>query len=554
MARVPAGELAHTFEMQPELIPSILRNLGTAIMTSDLAFRRRLTTYLGEVAGASARDTIQHVVTIVVLDPLRYDEDPGFRAVIDDALPKALSHLSVAGTRGVLRELNRSTSLDFDAFEAAAAAAGIAPRESARRRVDFDATKFQIPDDLSGPIEASIFSLSSSFFTSAEAKRFLDSVHAASPNRKIIVLGDRAIGDAAGIPRVAFLDSYSRSFTPWPRDPFSVARSMPGGVVFVNRPNVQPQRPEDRNMARAIVQQLPAALDAAWKQPRWTTSPQPFHNGNILFSAGTLWISIHSVETRALALVGLNRVPIETFNDRAAADRYREAVRHAARDLGAFYRATPRFVHSLDSLDVLGGGANIDLDSVLTILPRSDGRIDALVGDIGLGVKFAHEAPSAEWSAVRDAYVFRDEPEGLRQAIVSAQSRPASVALQRYLDEIVMELARNGLTIRRLPLLDVPLSLLTNGETSGNVQSFLMTWNNVVLEKRGARRRAEGFASILPSADRYARQVFALSGYELDLFPPLIRSIVLGGGYRCASSQVRPLEKRRAPATPAGGQ
>jgi hypothetical protein len=72
---------------------------------------------------------------------------------------------------------------------------------------------------------------------------------------------------------------------------------------------------------------------------------------------------------------------------------------------------------------------------------------------------------------------------------------------------------------------------------------FLITWNNVVLENR----RAEGFASQLPSADRYAGQVFAASGYKLDLFPPLIRSIELGGGYRCASNHLRPLPAPRPP-------
>jgi len=61
-------------------------------------------------------------------------------------------------------------------------------------------------------------------------------------------------------------------------------------------------------------------------------------------------------------------------------------------------------------------------------------------------------------------------------------------------------------------------------------------WNNVVLENR----RAEGFASQIAEADAYAKKTFAVAGYELVLFPPLKRSIELGGGYRCASNHLRP--------------
>jgi hypothetical protein len=84
-------------------------------------------------------------------------------------------------------------------------------------------------------------------------------------------------------------------------------------------------------------------------------------------------------------------------------------------------------------------------------------------------------------------------------------------------------------TVRRLPLLILPAAMLARSNIDASSE-FLLTWNNVVLERRGAKRRAEGFASLLPSADRNAQQVFAASGYELDLFPPLIGSVVRRGG------------------------
>ena len=83
------------------------------------------------------------------------------------------------------------------------------------------------------------------------------------------------------------------------------------------------------------------------------------------------------------------------------------------------------------------------------------------------------------------------------------------------------------MNVRRVPLLKMPQ------------KAFLITANNVVLETRGTVRRAEGFASLLPPVDAAAREAFAASGYHLDLFPPLARSVVLGGGYRCASNHLR---------------
>jgi len=90
------------------------------------------------------------------------------------------------------------------------------------------------------------------------------------------------------------------------------------------------------------------------------------------------------------------------------------------------------------------------------------------------------------------------------------------------------------MTVRRLPLLNIPASLLAQEGIPEGFE-FLMTWNNVVIEKR----RAEGFASLLTAGDEIARKTFDAAGYKLNLFPPLVRSIVLGGGYRCASNHLR---------------
>ncbi len=497
MAREPAADLARTMAANPELMPKILRNLGTAMMSSDPALRESLTKYIAAVLRSSMRNDAKRLASIAVLDPLRYINDGAFRARMDALLPQTMSGLPATVARAILDELTDSASLDFDTFEKAAAATGVIKRTSASRRVLFEPT-LAMPDDVSGPIEASFFSLSSAFFKPAEVRRFLSAVHAASPNRKIVVLGDAAM--KKNLPAsVTFIDDHSRAFTPWPRDPFIVARSAKGRVVFVNRPNLQPDREEDRNMVRAIVQE--------WDDSAWTLAPIPFHNGHILLTPSAVWISIHTVEPRVLSLFGLDHVPTETFNDSAAIARYLDVVKRAAAELQDFYRRPVRFVHPLDAspdlMQRVGGGAGIDLDSIVTILPPST----ALVGDITIAVKY-------DLSAYGDT-----------EKILAAQSSPKAIALQRFLDVIAEELQRDGMTVRRLPLVLVPAS-----------PDFLITWNNVVLEKN----RAEGFASLLPSADAYARKIFEASGYKLVLFPPLLRSIMLNGGYRCASNHLRP--------------
>ena len=466
-------------------MPLVLRNLGTALMRGD----QRISEYLGRVARATPASDLAQLATVIMIDPLRYSEDPAFRSRMNAMIPRTLALLPPAERKRLLDADTPMRSVDFEA---------LAPKRS----IPFGKA-LRIPDD-SSPIKASIYSLNSDFLSIAEAQGFLDAVHKSAPQRKLIVLSDMHLAGAK------IIDSYSRPFTPWTRDPFIVAHDAQG-LVFVNRPNAQEKRAEDQNMARAIAQQ--------WDDARWTVAPLPFHNGNNLVMPSAVWISMHSLEPRVLSLLGLDRVPVETFDTPAGVARYVSVVEGAARELEKFYRRPVRFVHPMtaspEMMRRLSGGAGIDLDSVLTILP--DGN--ALVGDLNLGMSIARDA---DWSAVRREYKLK--------GVIPAQPP----ALQAYLDAIAAELQRDGMTVRRLPLLSIPASLVDQPGVPEGFQ-FLMTWNNVVIDKR----RAEGFASLLPDGDQLARKTFAAAGYDLVLFPPLIRSVVLGGGYRCASNHVR---------------
>jgi hypothetical protein len=79
-------------------------------------------------------------------------------------------------------------------------------------------------------------------------------------------------------------------------------------------------------------------------------------------------------------------------------------------------------------------------------------------------------------------------------------------------------------------------------------RDFWITWNNVVVEPRaGGGFRAEGFASLLAGADARVERVFAEVGIHLDMLPPLVHSVVLNGGYRCASNHLRAAAGERRP-------
>jgi hypothetical protein len=430
---------------------------------------------------------------------------------------------------------------------------GPPPRQSADRRVPY-APGLRFTDDVERPLAASVYSLPSFFFDAATADAFLSAVRKAAPDRELIVLIDpplhRALAARAAALRLRLLETPGgRSYSPWPRDPFSLVRSAQGGVVVVVRPNLQPAREDDAWMGAELVQGLPEDLDRAWGRVTWTEAPVPFHNGQILPGEGAAWITLHSLEPRILALLGLPRVPVETFGTAAGIARYVEAAGRAARELSDLWGRPVRFVHPLpapggdaaagsDLLRRIGGGAGYDLDSLVTLLPgRRKAPPTALVADVTAGRELLARLPAAEWKALGAGWSLAPEGAPLVAAVTAAQRTERAGQLDAFLDLTAEHLASAGFRVRRLPLLGIPFELLR--DPGGLQGEFLLTWNNVVAETRDGALRAEGFSSLLPSGDRAAREAFAAAGARLDLFPPLTRSVILNGGYRCASNHVR---------------
>lgn len=528
-ARVSPETLEAQLVADPSTIPQTMRALGEALMTDrslDSYLPRVALAYANAISPTFSRERDLPLLTIFqFVDPMRYLRDPAFRARIDAILPRTLDASVDRSVRAAaLHEMNDVLRVGFDVAERAARAWGFDIRDTATRKIDFDAKSLRMPDDLSGPIEASIYSINSNFFTVEEARAFLTAVRKAAPKRRIVVLSDLMLDGLA----VDVIDTRGRPYTPWPRDPFTIAHDANGGVVFVNRPNLQPDREEDANFVRGLIQALPKSADEAWKA-RWTIAKTPFHNGHILLTPDAVWISLHTVEIRALQILGISRVPVQTFDTAAGITRYENAVKQAANELATLYERPVHFVHPLEAKPELmrhiAGGAGIDLDSIVTMLPPKS----ALVGDLTLGENIAR---TTDWTRAHAAYHFTGDAQSIGTRIADAQSAPRVQSLQTFLDTVAQSLVSRGITVRRVPLLNIPATMIREGVE----KDFLLTWNNVVLEPK----HAEGFASLLDEGDAMARDAFAKSGYALTLYPPLIRSVQLSGGYRCASNHVRP--------------
>jgi hypothetical protein len=241
-------------------------------------------------------------------------------------------------------------------------------------------------------------------------------------------------------------------------------------------------------------------------------------------------------------------VPVASFATAAGIDAYLAAAERARRELETLYGRPVRFVHPLpDSgeiaarsglMNALGGGAGFDLDSYLTLLPSREGRTSALVGDLDAGRELVARLPAEDLAALRGFFGLVPSGEALRDSIASAQRAGRPRALAGYLDLVAAHLAKQGLPVARLPLLLVPTALLAD-RAGVEHPDFLLGWNNVVVEVVAGEAVAEGFASSLATGDEEARRVFAAAGCRLGLVPALRSSVVLNGGYRCASNHLR---------------
>ncbi len=417
------------------------------------------------------------------------------------------------------------------------------------REIPFARIEDLRPGDVSGPIAASIYSFPKELFSVEEVLGLLEFVRRGAPKRELVVLTDlplAATQTTTGEPLgLTLIDSGGFGFSPWTRDPMTFLRHRDGELLLVLRPNLQQRREADSQMAPRLIEGLP---EQTLGPVSWSRAPLPFHNGQILRTPEAIWITIHTLERRALEILGLDRVPVAGFAQPAGIDAYLEAADRAAGELGGLYGRESRFVHALpragsaagraEAMFLLGGGAGFDLDSVVTLLPDAMGGAAAFVGSLRQGSRLLATVGPAELDRLRETYGFHPAREALRLRLAAGQSSGRAPGLESFLDHTAEHLAALGLRVSRLPLLLVPTALLRTPEAYSD-PDFLLGWNNVVTENRDGEQRAEAFEIGLESADRAAVEAFARAGYRLTLLPTLAESVLRNGGYRCASNHIR---------------
>ena len=559
---VPAAELERALFLDPLLPQRVLPALAGALISApDDA---RLPAYIAGTARARTRRLTaigswtdaqgEACVRLQLVDAARFVEDAAFRARVLALLPRAFDRDASAALRDqLLYSITSIPGVDYAASEAVEWAWGAINRRALTREAPYRAGALAFPDDATDAIAASFYSFPGPFLDPDKVARFMSEMRRVRPGRELIALVDlpmrTEIRARTGADGWTLIETHGREFSPWPRDPFSVLRRADGGLTFLVRPNVQRQRGADNDMPLELIQGLPARLDAAWGEPTWTRSPAPFHNGQVLLMPGRAWITIHSVGARVLQMLGLTSAPDEGASA-AEWRRYRQAGLDAAGELAALYERPVRFVHELPEtlapggITALAGGGGLDLDSLVTMLPQPDGSLRALVGDVRLGEQLISAAPDDEIARFAATYgMAAAAPDDLRRRLLAAQQTPRAIGVARFLDAAAAHLRGDVAGVERVPLFLVAVASLAGADHLRH-DHFLITWNNVVLETVDGARRAEGFASGLAGGDRHAAAAFARAGYTLDYLPVLAESVILNGGYRCASQHVREFEVR----------
>lgn len=418
--------------------------------------------------------------------------------------------------------------------------------------------RFRIEDDPDRALVASVYSLPSSLVGAGEARAMLAAVRAADARRQLLVLVDppmaQQLADLVSAS-LRLLETRGGPYSPWPRDPFSFARASSGAVRVIVRPNLQRGREADLRLGPELVERLPPDLDRAWGSVRWARSDVPFHNGQVLLTRDAAWASLHTFEPRVLELLGVPRVPVESFATAKGVDDYVSTTRRAAHELAALYGRPVRFVHPLPagsdksssnarsaSMQRIFGGAGYDLDSLVTLLPHAGvapprgRRGTALVADLAAGERLLARLVPSDLTTFAAAY--RLDGAAVGAGVAAAHASQRGRALASYLDLVAEHLTVEGWTVARLPLLVIPAAVLRDPGSTPD-EYFFVGWNNVVVERRADGFRAEGFASHLAAGDRIARHAFDAAGVRLELLPPLLGSITRNGGYRCASNHLR---------------
>lgn len=457
------------------------------------------------------------------------------------------------GEGGVVRRIRhvevlaRALTPPFDWLENRLVSWNLVRRETASLKVDLSAVD-QISPNGSSRIQVTVISAPSGEVSFEEVSNLIEDVTEWDPERRLVVLADgvnyERLDACCSSERVAIRPSFGQGFSAWPRDAMTFARTRDGSPILLLRPNENRGREFDALMARSLLQF--GDLEGAAGQPvRWLSSPVPFHNGQILFTPGETWVSLHSLERRALEILDLPEIPVESFSSPSGLETYIGALRQAAGEYEVLFSQAVDLVHPLPSTGSpqereaamwrLAGGAGWDLDSLVTILPRVGDLPVTLVGSPVLGSAMLSTLPDGELERWLDSLGLQVEPSAARAALTGPFPRRSS--LQQFLDVVASHLGGAGHEVVR-----VPMFVLPSGLSPALPTDVLVGMHNVVLERGVRGPRAEGFRSGLDRLDLEAQAVFRRAGYELRLMQPILHSVLRNAGYRCSSNHLRSTE------------
>lgn len=542
------GSLPDTLE---ELFGMLYRQGFASIATYVASLSRAIASQMAATGPPWSDDEVNALLTAMLVSPAAYAADEEFRRAINEILPWSVD-LSTS------RQLRDRVLYEMNAIPGFASVADRVELAWGRARRLSAAYQVRLPErdlvvEAEGRIEATVLSLPSAYIDAEAAELLLSALERTVPGRELVVLTDLPLTERLDNHRPAathLLETHGRGFTPWVRDPLLITRGPEGGVVLVERPNLQPYREMDSFMGQELIQQMSPELVERWGGIGWQKASTPFHNGHILMTRKAAWISAHSIEEATLAHMGMAALPVHEFGSRSVVDTYLAAAHAAADDLADLLGRPVEFVHPLPddpgamlpdnerhtALLRLAGGAGFDLDSLLTLLP-GDPMPAAVIADLDAGRELVDSLSDGDLRALADRYHLRMAGAPLRSRLGAYATSERALALDAYLEVIAEYLAAQGLTVSRVPHLLVPVSLV-HDRLDLTHQDFQITWNNVVIEHGNGVRRAEGFASGIAAGDARASEAFAAAGYELTLLPPLVASILRNGGYRCASNHL----------------
>lgn len=558
-----------------KIIPQLAQSLTEASTDPN-----RLLAYLATASKARAlrisqnggpwsESQINEILTLAFIDPNRFfGDDPAFQAIILKHLPDSIgAETPVPLRRLLLNTLSQVSSIEYDRLETISLGWEMSHRTSRQRELPFPALRGLSCSDGTSPLQALLFSFPSSMFDPEDCIALLSSVHQSSPNVALAVVSDFVTADSKTaewfVTKAQTLGSHliaplGSPPSPWLRDPILVARDREDRLVFVNRAGPQLGREQDQNIPREFIRGLPAGFEDLTGPIHWSQAPLHFHGGHLLSTPRSVWISTHSIETRILQRLGLESINIPRLIEPSGWADFTDAVIASAADLRSLGCRHVQWVHPWPSAPAgmehsqfvhnLGGGNDIDLDTLLTILPGEPADT-ALIGDPKTGATLLEQISDAELAEFSRRFEMGLQPGDLRRELTQWWNSPHVISLSAFQDLMESHLRSEGLRVRRTPILMVPTRLIAAHPKFALNQPhvhFPIGFSNVVLDSShdpnhpaAPPLRAHCFESCLPTFDAEAGRVYAEAGCELILHPTLVESVISEGGFRCATQEIR---------------